>query len=129
MYAFLSNFKVQSHLKLSSKRIQKALTNASIPKFKLIGDSVKIDRQTLCESIKSVFIIDDCYYELYNLDKEPVIVYSPHFSVDYEGERYCKSILLMHLPWSKLGEDGLLIKFNINFIKVHMQQEIHCRDC
>ena len=103
----------------------------------------------MCESIKNGFIIDECYYQLYNNDKEPVIVYSPHFSIDYEDERCCKSILLMHLPWSKLGEDGLLIKSKNKLYKnavdavshkrkikkipayfiEHMQQEIHCRDC
>jgi hypothetical protein len=110
-YAFLSNIAVTIVSKVSSKRREKALQGSKIPVFRLDKLSVRINRDKLSKDLidgSNGFIIENFYYKLHEVHKEPVVVYSPHFSIDLDDERCCKSIMLMHLPWSISGEDGLL---------------------
>jgi hypothetical protein len=110
-YAFLSNIAVTIVSKVSSKRRDKALKGSSIPAFRLKKPSVRIYRDKLSNDLKdgsNGFIIENFYYKLHEFQKEPVVVYSPHFSIDLDDERSCKSMMLMHLPWNVEGENGLL---------------------
>lgn len=55
------------------------------------------------------FIIDDVLYSKYKLGDEIVLVYSPHFYLDFTDERCSYATLLLHLPWGPDGEKGLLL--------------------
>ena len=129
-YAFISNFAIQSTAKISANIKKRALINDNIPSFQLQNDSVRIDRSSISASvINNGFIIDDIFYKLYKVQNEPVIVYSPHFSIDYENERCCASILLMHLPWPENGESGLLNDFISNEKKYECYTEaLNCNN-
>ena len=104
-YSFLSNFTMKSVERMSKKVIKNALKDADIPKFKLALNSTRIDRSGLQKNVeKHGFVIEKVYYKFYKLHKEPVIVYGPHFSIDYDNERCCASMVLMHFPWPQNGE-------------------------
>jgi hypothetical protein len=54
------------------------------------------------------FRINDCIYTKCRQDKEMIVSCQPHFPIDMNDDRCCYGLLLLHLPWSKEGEEGLL---------------------
>jgi hypothetical protein len=62
---------------------------------------------------------------IYTLKKKPIVInLSPHIPYDLTNETSCYSILLMHHPWPKDGETGLVLSEAIISVKNLLQTDM-----